>query len=272
MSGLHEVNRESWDEWAAIHLRDANGFYNIAGFKSGADTLLPIEAGEIGDVGGLRIAHLQCHFGLDSMSLARRGAEVTGLDFSPVAIEGARRLARETGSSAHFVEADVYDARKVLKGEFDLVYVTWGAINWLPDIIAWGRVVGALLKPGGRLYLAETHPFAYSLAEENGVFRVSESWHNAPDQPFVPTAEATYTGDRTPLKHGRFHEWAHPLSAIFAALREGGLRLERFNEHETLPYRLFPSLVELDRQSFRLPDGAPRFPLSFSLWARAKRV
>ncbi|CAM5775717.1 hypothetical protein LMIY3S_05165 [Labrys miyagiensis] len=267
MTAMHEINRESWDEWAAIHLRDATGFYNIAGFKAGDDTLLPIEAAEIGDVAGLRTAHLQCHFGLDSMSLARRGAEVTGLDFSPVAIEGARRLAAETGSATTFVQANVYDARRELQGEFDLVYVTWGAINWLPDIARWGRVVGSLLRPGGRLYLAETHPHAFNLSEEQGAYRVAFDWRNAPDAPTVYQSQGSYTGDETPLVHGRFHEWAHPLSAIFAALISGGLQLDRFNEHETLPYRLFPSLVEEERQSFRLPDGVPRFPLSFSLWA-----
>ena len=201
------------------------------------------------------------------MSLVRRGAKVVGLDFSPVAIQGARRLAEETGSTAEFVEANVYDARRVLQGEFDLVYVTWGAINWLPDIAQWGRVAGSLLRPGGRLYLADTHPFALSLSEENGLFRVAHEWRNAPDEPAIYQSEGSYTGDETPLGHGRFHEWTHPLSAIFGALSEGGLRLDHFSEHETLPYRLFPSLVEVGRQSFTLPDGAPRFPLSFSLWA-----
>jgi 2-polyprenyl-3-methyl-5-hydroxy-6-metoxy-1,4-benzoquinol methylase len=203
---MDEVNRPGWDERAAIHLRDASGFYNVAGFRAGADTLLPIEAAEIGDVAGLRIAHLQCHIGLDSLSLARRGGEVVGLDFSSVAIMAARALSLETGLQASFVQANVYDAREALTGLFDLVYVTWGAINWLPDLARWGRVVGSLLKPGGRLYMADTHPFAFCLAETRQGFRVYDAWRSLPGRPIVYDTEVTYTGDTTLLTHRRYYE------------------------------------------------------------------
>lgn len=263
----NRVNLPAWNERAAIHLRDATGFYDIDGFRAGADSLMPIEAAEIGDVAGLRVAHLQCHIGLDTLSLARRGAEAFGLDFSPVAIAGARRLAQETGLVATFVEADVYEARQALPGAFDLVYVTWGAINWLPDIRRWAAVVGSLLKPGGRLYLAETHPFAFALEEEDGRRVVAYPWRSPPDRPLVFEAATTYTGDPTPLASTRHHEWLHPLSAILGGLAQAGLTLTFLNEHETLPYRLFPSMVEVGRQTYRLPDGAVPLPLSFSLSA-----
>jgi 2-polyprenyl-3-methyl-5-hydroxy-6-metoxy-1,4-benzoquinol methylase len=136
-----EANRRSWDERVAIHRRDSTGFYQVETALRGEDKLNPIEASEIGDVRGLRIAHLQCHFGLDTLCLARRGALVVGLDFSPAAIAEARTLAAQTGLPATFVEGNVYDARKLLQGQFDLVYVSWGAINWLPDILAWAGVV-----------------------------------------------------------------------------------------------------------------------------------
>jgi SAM-dependent methyltransferase len=261
------VNLPAWNERAAIHLRDSTGFYDIAGFRAGADSLTTIEAAEIGDVAGLRVAHLQCHIGLDTLSLARRGAEAFGLDFSPVAIAGARGLAGETGIAATFVEADVYDAREVLPGAFDLVYVTWGAINWLPDIRRWAAVVGSLLKPGGRLYLAETHPCAFALEEENGRHVVTYPWRSAPEAPLVFEATTTYTADPTPLANTRHQEWLHPLSAILGGLAEAGMTLAFLHEHETLPYRLFPSMIEAGRQVYRLPDGAVRLPLSFSLSA-----
>jgi SAM-dependent methyltransferase len=270
LSEIYEVNRAGWDERAAIHLRDVGGFYNVAGFRAGADTLLPIEANEIGDVNGLRIAHLQCHIGLDTLSLVRRGAEVVGLDFSSVAIAAARQLGHEAGLCATFVEANVYDARTALTGLFDLVYVTWGAINWLPDIARWGRIVGSLLRPGGRLYMADTHPFAFCLAETRQGYRVYDTWRSAPDKPIVYDTDTTYTGDPVPLVHRRYYEWAHPISSILGAIREGGLQLERFNEHETLTYKLFPSLIADGPQSYRLPANVPAFPLSFSLWATKK--
>ena len=205
------ANLPGWNDRAAIHLRDANGFYNIDGFKAGADTLLPIEAAEVGDVAGLRVAHLQCHFGLDTLSLVRRGARATGLDFSSVAIEGARRIAAETGLEANFVQSDVYAAREALGGDFDLVYVTWGAINWLPDIARWGAVIASLLKPGGRFYLAEIHPSAYLLVETARDYAVNADWRTPVAAPLVSTETVTYTGDPTPLDNPVIHQWAHPL-------------------------------------------------------------
>ncbi len=163
-----DINLASWNERAGIHLADETGFYEIDAFRAGKSTLHAIEAGEIGDVRAKRLAHLQCHIGLDTLSLARMGADVTGLDFSSSALEGARRLAAETGLPATFVEGNVYDARELLTGQFDIVYVTWGAINWLPDIDRWAKVVASLLAPGGFLYLAESHPFALVFEEVDG--------------------------------------------------------------------------------------------------------
>src|SRR5437773_9797030 len=140
------ANRRSWDERVAIHRRDASGFYAVERFLVGDKHLHAIEQGELGDVAGKRIAHLQCHFGLDTLILARLGAIVSGLDFSPAAIEEARRLAAETGVAAEFVGANVYAARAALSGEFDIAYVTWGTICWLPDIPALARVIASLIK------------------------------------------------------------------------------------------------------------------------------
>ncbi|WP_342234974.1 class I SAM-dependent methyltransferase [Inquilinus sp. OTU3971] len=162
---MHEgvaLNRANWDERVAVHLRSA--FYNVDGFRRGETDLGPIEAAEIGDIAGLRVAHLQCHFGMDTMYLARRGARVTGLDFSAKAIAAARALAAETGSGAEFVEGDVYDAPRLLgEGVHDLVFTSWGTIIWLPDIVRWAQAVAALLKPGGRLYFLDGHPAARAL-------------------------------------------------------------------------------------------------------------
>src|SRR5438552_8965904 len=162
------ANRLNWDDRTAIHLRNQTGFYAIDRVKAGDDALRGCEDAELGAVSGKRLIHLQCHFGLDTIRLARRGAIATGLDFSPPAIAAARALAAELGVSVRFVEGNVYDAPALLEGPYDIAFVTWGSIIWLPDIRRWARIVAGLLVPGGWLYLAEGHPLTLSLEEVDG--------------------------------------------------------------------------------------------------------
>src|SRR5207302_5608785 len=143
------ANRSNWDERVPIHRRDRSGFYAIDRFFRDGKPLRAMESGELGDVAGKRVIHLQCHFGLDTLALARQGAIVTGLDFSPAAIEEARRLAATKELPAQFVCANVYDARRALAGNFDLAYVSWGTICWLPDLTRWAQTIAASLEPGG---------------------------------------------------------------------------------------------------------------------------
>jgi len=262
------ANRLNWDERVDIHLRDTGEIYPIDAFRAGADALMPIEAAEIGDVSGLRIAHLQCHFGLDTLSLARRGAEVTGLDFSASAIEAARSLATETGIAADFVEGDVYEARARLSGAFDIVYVTWGAINWLPDIRRWALVVASLLKPAGRLYLSEGHPFLLQTEQADGKLVVDWTWRTQAETPLAFDEDKTYAGDGTPLVTQRSYEWMHSLSDIVGGLTEAGLTLEFLHEHDSLPWPHVPMMQQGEDRMFRLPDDVAGPPLAFSLSAR----
>lgn len=226
-----------------------------------------------GDVAGLRVAHLQCHIGVDTICLARRGARVTGLDFSGQAVAAARDLAAECRVAADFVEADVHDARRALTGEFDLIYVTWGALPWLPDLRRWAEVVASLLAPAGALYLAEGHPSFLTMDEVDGRLTPRHDWRGTPDAPSVTHQDRTYTGDPTPLVHTAQHEWDHPLSEVIGSLLGAGLRLTLFREHEVLPWPHVPMMVpeggEHGDGMFRLPDDVPRMPLSYSL--RAER-
>jgi len=259
------ANRALWDERVAIHRRDETGFYAVETVLAGGDTLSAIEAAEIGDLRGLRVAHLQCHFGLDTICLARRGATVTGLDFSPAAIAEARTLAAACGVTAAFVEGDVYDARSLIDGEFDLVYVTWGAINWLPDIARWAAVVASLLKPGGRLYLAEAHPTTLCLDWVDGAIAPRFDWRTAPGKPIAEDSDVTYTGAPDRLVNRRAYEWIHPLGDIVTALHASGLTVARLTEHPALTWELFPNMTEGADGLFRLPPEHPQLPLSFSL-------
>ncbi len=261
------ANLANWNDRAAIHLRDATGFYRVDDFRAGADTLNPIEAAEIGDVAGRRLVHLQCHFGLDSLSLARRGAKVTGIDFSPTAVAGARRLAAETGLDARFVEGDVLAARGLVDGQFDIVYTTWGTIIWLDDIKRWAAAVASLLAPGGFLYLADAHPTALGFEQVGDTLVLTHPWRTPPDRPLVFDGPETYTGDATPLAHPRTYEWAHPLSAVIGGLLEAGLRLDFLHEHEEVPWQIWPLAVKAGRGMYRLPAGLPALPLAFSLKA-----
>jgi SAM-dependent methyltransferase len=261
------ANLANWNNRAAAHVRDASGFYDVPGFLAGGDTLHAIEASEVGSVAGKRLLHLQCHFGLDTLSLARRGAIVTGLDFSPVAIASARDLAAKADLRAAFVEADVYEARQRVEGLFDLVYVTWGTIVWLPDLRRWGEVIAGMLAPGGSIYLADSHPSALVLDEKDGRIEPSYAWRTPSASPIIEAGTTSYTGDSIAPEAAKTYNWIHPLSDIIGCLLDAGLRLDFLHEHELLPYRLFRSMVPADRGMFRLPEAAIPIPLSFSLRA-----
>lgn len=262
-------NRLNWDDRAVIHLKDEAGGYRIAAFLAGADNLHDVEHEEIGDVRGLRIAHLQCHIGIDTLCLARRGASCVGLDFSPRAIAGARLLQHRTGLDASFVEGDVHDARRLIDGLFDMVYVTWGAIGWLPDMDRWASVVASLLKPGGRLYLLEGHPSFMQLDEKADGLRIGFDWRTPQDRPLTMSEETTYTGDTAKIAHPVTHEWMHPLSDVVNAVLGAGLTLTRLNEHERLAWQFAPWMVPVEgrRRMWVLPEGFPKMPLAYSLQA-----
>jgi SAM-dependent methyltransferase len=265
-----ETNRRNWEERVPIHVRDATGCYNIEAFLAGRTTLGRIEAAELGDVGGRRTLHLQCHIGLDTLSLVWRGAQATGLDFSPRAIEAAREFSRRAGVAARFVEGNVYDAATLTPGPFDIVYTTWGTITWLPDLARWAQTIAAMLAPGGFLYFADDHPAAQVLDEVDGRLVATYPWRTPPDAPLVFEAATTYTGDRTPLANTKTYQWIHPVSEIVSGLLGAGLQIEMLHEHELLPWKPFPMMVAAEDGYYRLPDGAPPIPLAVSLKARKK--
>jgi SAM-dependent methyltransferase len=269
METYFDTNRQNWDDRAAIHFRDEAGGYRIREFLAGADNLHDIENRELGDVSGKHIAHLQCHIGIDTLCLARRGASCVGLDFSPVSIAAARDLQQRTKLDASFVEGNVYDARSLIEGHFDLVYVTWGAIGWLPDIARWAKVVASLLKPGGTLYLLEGHPSLFVADEKSPGLCPAFDWRTPQDKPITMNEDTTYTGDITKVAHTTTHEWNHPLGDIINAVIGAGLRLDFLNEHEQLAWQFAPIMVPIDgkRRMWELPEGFPRLPLSFSLGA-----
>jgi SAM-dependent methyltransferase len=270
MSDPIAINRRNWDERAVIHARDVTGDYMLDRFRAGEDALHVIEAAELGDIRGKRALHLQCHIGRDTLCLARRGAQATGLDFSGEALRIARTLAQETGLKAAFVQGTVDEAPVLTPGPFDLVFATWGTLCWLPDMAAWARVVAAVLAPGGELYCAEAHPSFLVLEQHAGRLAPVYDFRTPPDRPLQFVEPTTYTGDPTIMTHQATRLWMHPLSDILGSLIEAGLSIEMFREHEVLPWRGAPNLVPASDRLWRLPDDCPRMPLSFSLRARKR--
>lgn len=253
------ANRRLWDERVPIHV--AGDFYDVPGFLAGAITLRDFEREDLGDVTGRELLHLQCHFGLDTLSWARLGARVTGLDFSEPAIEAARSLAAQLELEAHFVQADVYSAAERLGRQYDIVYTGLGALCWLPDIERWADQIHALLRPGGIFYLAEFHPIGEVFADDS-LDLAYDYFGN--DQPRVWDEPGTYADLEASTRHNRSYEWVHPVSRVLDALARRGLRLERFREHDHTLYRRWPFLERDDQGAWRLPETLPSLPLMYS--------
>jgi SAM-dependent methyltransferase len=264
------LNRSNWDERVSIHLKADS--YDLNDLRAGLGRLHPIEEAELGSVDGLRVLHLQCHFGRDTLTLAQRGAQIVGLDFSGAAIDAAREISQQLGLTdrASFVEADVYDAPNAIPepGTFDLVFTTWGTITWLPDIRKWAQVIAQFLRVGGKLYLADGHPSALVFDDAKKLPDGMPGYY-APyfsREPLIIRDSRDYADDSAALTNDTTCEWLHPLGDIVTALFDAGLALEWFHEHDSLPWRHFETLVQDEHGMYRWP-GKPWLPLAFSLKA-----
>jgi SAM-dependent methyltransferase len=256
-----ELNRAMWDERVPVHV--ASAFHDVEGFRAGRCTLQPEEVAEVGDVAGRRLVHLQCHFGLDSMSWARRGASVTGLDVSRPAVEAAGALAAELGLDARFVHGDLDAARDLLDGVFDVVDTGGWALCRLPDIPRWAEVVDSLLAPGGFVSLWEFHPVENTLADDAPVFEQDCS----PARPVSWESAGTDADPDAVTSANRSIEWIHPTSEVIGALLDRGLRLELFREETFTHHRRFPFLTPRDGR-WHMPEGMPLIPMLSAVRAR----
>jgi SAM-dependent methyltransferase len=262
-----EQNRARWDEAVDVHVN--SGFYRVAEFRRGETSLDPLILSEIGSVDGLKLLHLQCHFGLDTLSLARRGAHVTGLDFSPKAIAAARALAAEIDIDARFVEGRVEAAPEIAGADFDMVFTSWGVLVWLPDITLWAQTVAACLKPGGRFYLAEGHPVTWIFEDRKESYldnlNVVRSYFLDGAQHWDDLRDYAEPGHS--LNHHTSNEWQHTLGDVVTALAQAGLRIDFLHEHDKLVWPAIPGMERKGRY-FEAPEGAPRLPVAYSISAR----
>jgi SAM-dependent methyltransferase len=263
------LNRASWDERAPAHA--ASPGYAVERFRADPRFLSDVVRFDLpllGEVDGLRGVHLQCHIGTDTLSLSRLGARMTGLDFSPAALAQARALVAATGEDVDFVEADVYDAAEVLPAHaFDLVFTGIGALCWLPDVLRWASVVARLLAPGGRLFLRESHPMLWALADPrpDGLLVVEHPYFERVE-PTVWDEPGTYVETDVVFEHNVTHEWNHGLGEIVTALLDQGLRLTGLTEHDSVPWEALPGQMEpLPGGEWRLADRPWRLAHSYTL-------
>jgi SAM-dependent methyltransferase len=265
------VNRANWDERVPAHAASPDYAVNkfIADPRFLSDVVrfdLPL----LGDINGLRGVHLQCHIGTDTISLARLGASMTGVDFSEPAISQASALAERTGADATFVRSDVYEAVDAVgAGAFDLVFTGIGALCWLPSVSRWARVVASLLRPGGRLFIREGHPMLWSLADgrEDGLLVVEYPYFER-EEPIIIDEGGTYVATDVVFEHTVTHEWNHGMGEIVTSLFDAGMAITGLTEHDSVPWQALPGQMEqIGGGEWRLTDRPWRLPHSYTLQA-----
>lgn len=255
-----DANRALWNDWLATQ-RDSDHHRDVARFQATGSSLRPIERRELGDLAGASLLHLQCNMGSDTLSWARLGAGVTGVDLSDTAIARARALAAESGLDATFIRADLYDLPALLDQRFDLVYTTYGALCWLPDVARWAEVAARYLRPGGALYLLDIHPISAAF----------EQIASPDDDPLTFRAAGPYFSAATPTAEtasgATVYTWPHSLGEVVSAIRAAGLCFDFLHEHPVSFWRRYPALIQRDDGYWHWPERAIPLPLLFSIKA-----
>lgn len=259
-----EANREVWNQRTPVH--KTSDFYDLEGFKKGRSVLTPIETEELGDVSGKTMLHLQCHFGMDSLSFARKGVKVTGVDFSEAAIEEAKKLNNELGLDAEFICCNVYDLEQHLDQQFDIIFTSYGVIGWLPNLDKWAALIAKYLKPGGLFYIAEFHPVVWMFDDD--FTRIQYYYDNR--EVIVTEMQGTYTDRNADIK-GKEYSWNHSLSEVLNALINAGLSVECFNEHYHSPYPCFRNTTEFEPGKWHFNGMEGKIPVVYSLKAVHKK-
>ena len=255
-----EINRRSWNNRTDIHI--GSDFYDLNGFMKGNSSLNEIELNLLGDIRGKSILHLQCHFGQDTISLNRLGAQVTGVDLSDKAIENARKIASETKSDATFVCCNIYDLPNHLNKKFDIVFTSYGTIGWLPDLNKWAKVVSKFLKPNGKFVFVEFHPYVWMFDDD--FEKIKYNYFNS--GAIVETMEGTYTDKKADLSQ-EYVMWNHSLSEVINSLLKNGLEIRSFDEFNYSPYDCFNKTIEIEYKKYRIEHFDDKIPMTYSITA-----
>jgi len=254
------INKALWNARTEHHVNSE--FYDLAGFLKGKTVLNPIELELLGDIKGKRVLHLQCHFGQDTLCLAKLGAEVTGVDFSENAIAKAKELNASLQLNAEFICCDLYSLPQHLNTTFDIVFTSYGVIGWLPDMDKWAAVISAFLKPGGKFVMAEFHPVIWMF--DNNFTKVAYNYFK--DEPIIEEESGTYAQKDAPIQTKSI-SWNHSLAEVIGALLNNGLCINQFKEYDYSPYNCFSHTVEIDRNKYRIKHLANHIPMVYSVLA-----
>lgn len=255
-----EINKKAWDSKTPYHIQSP--FYDMESFLRGKTTLTPIELELLGDIRGKRVLHLQCHFGQDTISLARLGATVTGVDFSEAAIHQAVQLAHQTRVSSRFICCDIYDLPNHLDEEFDIVFTSYGTIGWLPDLNKWAGVISRFLKPGGKFVFAEFHPVVWMF--DTALEKVQYNYFKS--DAIVEIEMGTYADITAPIEIETV-SWNHSLSEVINNLIMNDLQLLAFHEYDYSPFNCFINMEEPEKGKFRFSNHGNKLPLVYSIAA-----
>lgn len=260
-----EINKDTWNKKVAIHSKSE--FYDVDGFKKGNTSLNRIELEELGDVNGKSLLHLQCHFGQDTLSWSRLGAKCTGIDLSDEGIKEAKKLNIELGLDATFIESNLYDVPKNVKGKFDIVFTSYGVIGWLPDLKTWGKIIADKLKKGGVFYIIEFHPIVWMFDFLQTPPKLTYPYLNS--EVIYEEYKGTYTNSDADII-SKEYGWNHGLGEVISSLTSAGLQIEFLHEFEKSPYNSFPEMDKTDDNMFVLKENQRMFPLLYSIKATKK--
>lgn len=258
-----ERNKQTWNNKVPVHL--ASDFYNQRSFLEGTNTLPQIDLDLLGNIKGKSILHLQCHFGQDSLSMARMGAKVTGIDLSDKAIEEAQKLAKQLQLNTHFICCNVYDTLKHINNQFDIVYTSYGTIGWLPDLNRWANIISKCLKPGGKFIFVEFHPIVWMFDDDFS--KIKYHYHN--EKPIIEEFTGTYA-DKNAAITTNYVGWNHSLSEVFSSLLKHHFEINYFEEFDYSPYNCFSKTIEFEKGKFRIQHLDNKIPMLFSLIATKK--
>ncbi len=260
MKDYAKINKKWWNDVTLIHSRSA--LYNLEGFKKGKTSLESIELQELGNVKGKTMLHLMCHFGMDTLSWARKGAIVTGVDMSNDSIKLAKKLSKQINTPATFICSDIYKLPKVLDKKFDIIFTSYGVLCWLSNIKKWGKIINHFLKEGGMFYITEIHPFTSILSYD---FKIIYKYFKK--GPYIDDSSGTYTDWNEDVK-GITYEWSYTISDVINSLIEQGLKIEYVHEFPFTMYDQFPGFMEKNEKGqYVLKNKKIQIPLLFSLKA-----
>ncbi|WBX72101.1 class I SAM-dependent methyltransferase [Tenacibaculum retecalamus] len=254
------TNKETWNKKVAVHAK--SDMYDLKAFKKGKNSLMKYELDTLGDISGKSLLHLQCHFGQDTLSLARMGAKCTGIDLSDEGIKLAEELNTELNLDANFVCCNVYDTNEYVLETFDIVFTSYGVIGWLPDLKPWAKVVASKLKSGGTFFIAEFHPIVWMFDYQNDDVKMRYKYNQK--EVVYEEYSGTYadTNDEMITKE---YGWNHGLGDVITALTSEGLQIDFLKEYDECPYNVLPNLEETENGMFVTKDKL--YPLIFTLKA-----